>query len=375
MASVVEQSVKVAIVTNIPAPYRLKVYEALAAEPGLHLRVMYCSGREPDRAWDLAEARYDAVYLKERFLTVAGRFVHVNPDVWGALNRFKPDVVITTGYNPTHLLAFAHALAHGARHVVMTDGTWDSELKLSALHRLVRRVVFARSRAFIGASDGARTLFEHYGIGAEKFFKSHLCADNAAFAAHPPVPKRFDFIYCGRFTAVKNPLFALQVAQGVARRLGRPVSIALVGSGEMEPAMREMAGGMAHEVHATFGGFAKQAELPGWYLASRVLLFPTSWDPWGVVANEACAAGLPVLVTAQAGVAGEIVRHEDNGLILPLRLDDWIEAACRLLGDVTLYERMSARSRALVADYNYANAAQGIVQAVRLACAPRPRSG
>ena len=37
-------------------------------------------------------------------------------------------------------------------------------------------------------------------------------------------------------------------------------------------------------------GFARQEDLPRWYGASRVFLFPTQWDPWGVVANEACAA-------------------------------------------------------------------------------------
>jgi len=41
---------RVAVVTNIPAPYRLPVYDALAAEPDIDLTVIYCSGREPDRA-------------------------------------------------------------------------------------------------------------------------------------------------------------------------------------------------------------------------------------------------------------------------------------------------------------------------------------
>ena len=60
-----------------------------------------------------------------------------------------------------------------------------------------------------------------------------------------------------------------------------------------------------------FHGFAAQRELPDLYRSAKVFLFPTLADVWGVVANEACAAGLPVIVSPHAGVAGELVRDDD----------------------------------------------------------------
>lgn len=359
--------VKVAIVTNIPAPYRLKVYALLAKMPGILLRVFYCSGREPDRAWDLAPEEYESVYLKERFISLKDRFMHINPDVWRHLAAFKPDVVVTTGFNPSHLIAFVYAVTHRIRHIAMTDGTKTSEEKLSGLHRWIRRQVFRRTQAFVGASDGAFDLFEQYGVPRHLMFKSHLCANNEAFAGHHAISKRFDFIYCGRFVGIKNPLFALRVAHQCAKQLGRTVHIALVGSGEMEPEMRALAQTMSPHVQATFVGFAKQDELPQWYGASRVLLFPTSWDPWGVVANEACAAGVPVLVTPAAGVAGEIIKDQINGYILPLDEAQWVTHACRLLEDSVLHARMARHCEEAVADYTYAHAAEGIAEAVHCA--------
>ena len=362
---------RVAIVTNIPAPYRLPVYEALAADPQIELTVFFCSGREPDREWDLSAARFEQIYLRERFISFRGRFIHVNPDVWGALRTFRPDVVITTGFNPTHLLSYLYARINGAKHIAMTDGTLDSEAKLSWLHRSVRRRVYAGTQSFIGASNGSLNLYRSYGIDETRLFKSHLCANNAAFYLRPAPEKKYDFIFCGRFVEIKNPLFVLEVARQVAIRLGRKITFIFVGSGELETNMRATATEITAEVEAVFPGFAKQDELPRLYGTARIFMFPTQWDPWGVVANEACAAGLPILVTPVAGSAGELVLDGENGFILPLDLNRWVDAATILLTDHDLYARFSKRSRELVAEYNYENAALGISNAVLAAVASK----
>ncbi len=353
------------MVTNIPAPYRLPVYERVAAEPDIDLCAFFFSGREPDREWDLEEGHFRHVFLHERFITFRGRFIHANPDLWGQLRTFRPDVVITTGFNPTHLLAYAYALVHRARHVAMTDGTYQSEGKLSLIHRWVRRIVFAGTQAFIGASNGSFELYRSYGIDSPSIFKSHLCANNPAFFNAPAVNKRFDFIFCSRFVALKNPLFAIKVAQQVSQRVGRRVSMLFVGSGEMEAQMRAAAVVAVRDVECVFAGFAHQSELPQLYGSARILLFPTQWDTWGVVANEACAASLPVLISPMAGAAGELILDGENGFVLALTTELWADAATRLLTDRALYVAMSERSRALVQEYRFDNAAAGIASAVR----------
>ncbi len=359
--------VRLVIVTNIPAPYRIPVYNLLAQEPDLNLHVVFCSGREPDREWNLGQAGFAHTFLNQSFVRYRGRFIHINHDVWSVLLSLRPDVVVTTGFNPTHLLAYAWARLHGARHVAMTDGTLESEARLSALHRWIRLHVYQHTVAFIAASDGGMRLYRSYGIDDDAMFKSHLCADNALFFNAPPQAKQYDFIFCGRFEVVKNPFFALDVALEVGRRLGRRVSIVFVGSGGLEARIRTHARDLEADVETTFAGFARQEALPAWYGAARVLLFPTQWDPWGVVANEACAAGVPVLVTEAAGAANELVRHGENGFVLPLDLEHWTDAAVRLLTDASLMAAMAARGREIVHDYNYANAAHGIAQAARSA--------
>ena len=52
------------------------------------------------------------------------------------------------------------------------------------------------------------------------------------------------------------------------------------------------------------------------YRAADVLMFPTLCDGFGMVVTEAFAHGLPVITTKRAGAA-DVVRHGENGLIIP----------------------------------------------------------
>jgi glycosyltransferase involved in cell wall biosynthesis len=86
-----------------------------------------------------------------------------------------------------------------------------------------------------------------------------------------------------------------------------------------------------------------------------------------VVANEACAAGLPTLVTAEAGAAKELIRDGKNGYVLPLNVEAWVDACMRLLSDPQLYAQQSAAAIRAVRPYNFDAAADGIWQAVKAA--------
>jgi glycosyltransferase involved in cell wall biosynthesis len=364
---------RIAFVANEPPPYRVPVFRLAAREPGVEFSVFFCCRREPNRFWDLPPLDFPHSFLRERILTVKGRYIHNNPDVVPALRKYSPDVVVTDGYNPTHLYAFAHAVLTRRAHVVMTDGTDASEKNLGRVHTTVRRIVYKRSQAFVAASDGGYRLFESYGLSADDYFKSCLCADNAAF--HPgaaPDDKQFDLLFSGRLEPVKNPGFAIDVAAAAARLLGRRLSLLFVGAGSLESELRRHASSCADLVRTEFHGFAAQADLPRLYRSARIFVFPTAWDPWGVVANEACAAGLPLIVSPHAGVVGELAIDGRNAFVRELNVDAWARDAAALLEDAELYRRFSEASSSIVGNYTYANAADGLIAACRHAIGKQP---
>jgi glycosyltransferase involved in cell wall biosynthesis len=234
----------------------------------------------------------------------------------------------------------------------------------------VRRLVFARSAAFVWASMGGKKLFASYGIAAARCFRACLCVENARFANQDAEPApAFDFIFCGRIEAVKNPSFAFDVALATAARLHRKVSILYVGNGSEQARLEERATWHSDTVEASFHGFATQQDLPLLYRSARIFLFPTTWDPWGVVANEACATGLPVLVSPHAGAAGELIVDGQNGFVCDLDVDAWAERAVLLLTQPATYAAFSGRSLALVKGFTFKNASDGIMDACRHAAA------
>lgn len=367
---------RIALVTNHPPPFRIPIYRKIARHPSIALQAIFCSEREPNRQWDLPPMDFDHVFLKERFVQRGSNFIHNNPDVIGALRRFAPNVIVTTGFNPTFLYAFSYAVVKDIPHVPMTDGTDQSEQALSRWHKAIRRMVYSRSRAFIAASYGGFRLYESYGIPSERCFQSCLCIDNDAYlASHGQGIKTFDFIFSGRIVREKSPLFALRVADGAARRLGRRTRILFVGSGEQEQEVRTLAAHISESVDAVFHGHAAQHELPALYRSARIFLFPTQRDVWGVVANEASAAGLPIIVSPHSGVVGELALDNENGFVCALDTELWAERAAQLLSDDDMYRRFAQRSLALSERFTFDHAAAGIIDACRYASGERNSRG
>jgi glycosyltransferase involved in cell wall biosynthesis len=82
-------------------------------------------------------------------------------------------------------------------------------------------------------------------------------------------------------------------------------------------------------------------------LASLDVLLVPSWEePFGRVAAEAMAAGVPVVATRRGGPAEQIEHGVTGFLIEPRRPELWVEPISRLLEDQALRKRMAARARA-----------------------------
>lgn len=358
--------IRCAVITNVPAPYRLPTWDLLAASGHVELHMVYCSGAHIDPSQDGRSSRYQVHFLKGRYDIHDTRFSHADPGVWRLLNSIQPDVVVTSGFIPTFLFAFAWAVTHRVPHVTMTDGTLESERGLSWKHRLVRRFVFSLTKSFVGACQGSTDLYLSYGLSRERIHVAALCTDNSRFAS-VAVPRNQDLLFCGRFIASKNPLLAIRVANLAAQRLRRRLVLRFVGKGDMEPAMRQMAQEVSEWVDVSFAGYLSQAELPLEYAASRVFLFPTSFDCWGVVANEACAAGVPCVVTPHTGVVDELIQDGVTGFVCPLDEAMWVDRVVQLLTDDALWQSMSLAARREVERFTFAHAAQGLLTALQQA--------
>lgn len=354
----------VVLVMNIPSPYKIPMLNNVSKKYNGNFTVIYCAEREPDREWDLPKIEYNCIFLKERIIIKGGKYIHNNPDIFKHLNRINPSVVITAGFNPTFLYAFLWAMIKRKKHIGMSEGNIFSESFLTWKHRVVRKIVYKLSKSFIGASNGTKKLFMSYAIPERKIFISQMSIDNDKYAKCANTKKKvYDVMFSGQFIERKMPLFFIDVVK-ILKREKKDLKVLIIGSGPLKNMfLRAMD---THGIEYDYPGFIMQDDLPRYYASSKVLLFPTKYDTWGIVANEACAAGVPVVTCDNAGVANDLVVNGSNGYVLPLNSDIWSEKILELLRDDSLYNNMSKAAIEKVKEYNFEIAAQHFVEAIEL---------
>lgn len=364
----------VLLLSNIPAPYREPLHQLLAAQPDFSYQVVYCAYKEQNRLWQLPTPAYPVTYLKARQLSWFGREIYAGSDITSVLNNAKPDVLIVFGFSLPMLQAYWWAWRHRVKLIAFSDGTAESEQSLSWLHRLLRRIVYPRCAAFIGASQKTLQLFASYGAKPHQLFQSCLCIDNKQFASKQPVlARQYDVLLCGQLIPRKMFDFALQViakVNGLRAEAGLPaLKVLLVGDGPQRDELLAQAAllGVSANNSLQVTGFVQPADLPARYGQSKVLLFPSRQEPWGVVANEACAAGTVVITTPNTGCAAELVVHQQSGLVLPADIAQWAQALDQLLRQPAQLAQLSQAAVLQVQQYNYQQAAAGIIAAIAAA--------
>jgi len=89
-----------------------------------------------------------------------------------------------------------------------------------------------------------------------------------------------------------------------------------------------------------FPGRIDQSELPTYYTAADVVVVPSHYEPFGLVAVEAMACGTPVVASAVGGLCYSIVDGETGLLVAPCDVEAFAEAIGGILADDTLRRRL-----------------------------------
>ncbi|MFP4439699.1 MAG: glycosyltransferase family 4 protein [Chloroflexaceae bacterium] len=174
---------------------------------------------------------------------------------------------------------------------------------------------------------------------ARAHFRPPAAEALAAFRTRHRLPEQF-VLYVGTLEPRKNLTTLLDAYAQVARRSTVPL---LVGGGKgwMYDAVfaRLEALGLRDQVH--FVGYLDEEELPLWYAAARLFVFPSLYEGFGMPPLEAMACGTPV-VTSNSSSLPEVVG--DAGLMVaPTDVDALAAAIMRLLNDDFLHADLRER--------------------------------
>ncbi len=354
-----KKSPRVVYLTQVPGPYRERMHE-LIYEQNSNYSVIYCAKLEPDRIWKIEHGNYEQYFLSDTI----DHFRPNNPEVWKLLNKLNPDVLIITAFKPTMLYGVIWCMSKHKKLVVYNDGTYISEHDFSIVQKLLRKLVFKRTNAFAAPGKGGFDLYKSYGVDESKMFKSCLCIDNSRFTPLPVESREFHIMFSGQIVERKMPMFFVEIAKKLHKKIPGFKAL-IVGEGSQRRQMLEELDKNKVDYH--YAGYLDQKTLPSFYSKAKLFLFPSLNDPWGVVGNEACAAGTPVITCENAGVAHDLIIHNKNGFILPLETDVWTDYTFRVLSNRDLLSAFSANAVQMVQPYNHQQAAEGILESVQFA--------
>jgi glycosyltransferase involved in cell wall biosynthesis len=119
--------------------------------------------------------------------------------------------------------------------------------------------------------------------------------------------------FFGKFIAKKSPTLVFVAMRFLPEHVRSRLHLVFVGSGDLQDALVTLAQSVASEfgVQTSFAGFVNQSRLPGYYLASDIVILPSSFEEtWGLVVNEALNAGCGVIVTKVVGCQTEFAALE-----------------------------------------------------------------
>jgi glycosyltransferase involved in cell wall biosynthesis len=302
-------------------------------------------------------------------------------EIGAAIADTRPDVVLITGWYSRVLVRALFAcrrrgvpvLFRGDSHLQSGPAGWRRPLWLAktwALLRMFEGYLSPGTRVDeylkrFGAPD-YRVVRVPHGVDNDLFARTaaaYQTADARAAARRAAGidPSAFVVLFAGKLVDRKRPLDVIRAAA----RTARPTTVAVAGSGPLEPAMRDEASRLGVELKRL--GFLNQTELGRAYAIADCLALPSDRsETWGLVVNEALATGLPVVVSDAVGCAPDLVRDGETGRTYPLGDVARLAAALDTIGrDLPPTEEVRGRCRAAVAASSFATMTAGLVRACR----------
>ncbi|MGL6343134.1 MAG: glycosyltransferase family 4 protein [Waterburya sp.] len=304
---------KLLILTYIPSPYQVELFNAIALSARFNLQVAYLyDGCDVPIAklWQPDNIQHSYVILGDR----SENYQQLEQDIDSS------DLVVFNYYrHPRINQLIAHCINLGKSWCF-----WGERLGFKhsgLLGWLYRRWRLAKlhqsSTAIWGVGTWGVKQYQREFGNNRPYFNLPYFSDLSRFAVREslrPNDNQRVFLYSGALIKRKG-VDLLASAFGRLAAQFKHIRLHLVGEGELRPSLESKLAQYSQQVE--FFGFQPWEKLPNYYQQADILCVPSRYDGWGLVVPEGLAAGLPVISTDRTGAAIDLIRNNDNGWLIP----------------------------------------------------------
>jgi len=290
----------------------------------------------------------------------------ISSKVFAKLDELNPDVIIAGS-----IVFYSGALGlrwakRNKKKFIMFDDAKPSWVKRNFLVQGIKNLITRQIDAlWLPSAEYDREYEKLYSKKKIHYLYGFNCVDNALFKFGED--KKFDhkkIICVGRLVPKKNIQNLLSAWKFVEDQ-NDTYSLVILGDGPLMPELRSFA--KSNNIgKVEFSGAVDNDNIPQYLYNADAFISPSLYESWGLVVNEAMAAGLPVLLSDKINAAHTLLEDGANGYIFDP--GDKEEMQRKLIDYINLSEtekkKMSENSLRIINSMNYENMGRQLLEAL-----------
>jgi len=353
---------KVLLVSNVPQPYRVPLFNELdrqLKEKGIELKVVFAAAGYKRRksSIDFSEMKFGYEVLKSMTVNFGNieKTIFTYSGISGIISKFKPDKIIVSGFSPAALKIYLLSFFRKTSYII-----WSGAIEFpgrfdSIFRKFERRLLIRRAAAFITYGSKAKDYLVKMGAPAAKVFIGINTVDTEFFATetkkiHHSIPagQQKHLLYVGYLVPRKNIGRLVSIIEELSKTRNDFV-LDILGDGSEKPLLEKMVLEKKLESRIIFHGFIQKKELPEYFAKGSCFLFQTGFDIWGLVLNEAMAAGVPVLSSVNAGATHDLIVDGETGFAVDFEnKEDILNKINLILDNADLADRIRKNASSFI---------------------------
>ena len=285
------------------------------------------------------------------------------------VSQLSPAVIVTVGWaDSAYLELLRIGQQQGVPMVVISDSR-NVDMHRSPWKEWIKSQLLRGYDAAVVAGTQSRHYLMKLGFSSAAIFQPWDVVDNQHFAqlaASTPAQSidHQPFLCVARLIPEKNHKLLFQAYRVYQQEEGAR-ALVLVGDGPLKPEIQRFCSDLPDPGKVLMVSFEQLESLGARYANAYALILPSHKDTWGLVVNEAMAAGVPVIVSDACGCAADLIQDgvtgwkfqadQPAGLVACLHQADQQHLDAR--------QRMIDAAREHLADFSLDTFAQGVHQA------------